>query len=63
MCEHSKKIAIELGNQVMQFNFMASANKSAIRLWNKLGFATVGRLPKAFNNPSKGFVDGLVKYK
>ena len=29
----------------------------------KLGFATVGRLPKAFRHPSKGYVDALVMYK
>ena len=63
MCEHSQKIAIELGYKAMQFNFVASTNDGAIRLWNKLGFAIVGRLPKAFNHPSKGFVDALVMYK
>jgi len=63
MCEHSQEIAIELGYKAMQFNFVASTNEGAIRLWNKLGFATVGRLPKAFNHPSKGYVDALVLYK
>jgi len=63
MCLHSQKIAIELGYQAMQFNFVASTNKGAFRLWTKLGFDTVGKLPKAFNHPSKGFVDALVMYK
>ncbi|KZZ58464.1 acetyltransferase, partial [Oleiphilus sp. HI0122] len=48
MCEHSQKIALELGYQAMQFNFVASSNAGAVRLWNKLGFETVGRLPNAF---------------
>jgi len=63
MCEHSQKIARELGYKAMQFNFVASSNEGAVRLWNKLGFSTVGRLPKAFNHPSKGYVDALVMYK
>ena len=63
MCEHSQKIALELGYKAMQFNFVASTNKGAVRLWNKLGFETVGRLPKAFNHPEKGLVDALVMYK
>jgi len=63
MCEHSQNIARELGYKAMQFNFVASTNEGAVRLWNKLGFDTVGRLPKAFNHPSKGYVDALVMYK
>lgn len=63
MCEHSQQIARELGYKAMQFNFVASSNEGAVRLWNKLGFATVGRLPKAFNHPSKGYVDALLMYK
>lgn len=63
MCEHSQKIARELGYKAMQFNFVASSNEGAVRLWKKLGFATVGQLPKAFHHPSKGYVDALVMYK
>jgi L-amino acid N-acyltransferase YncA len=47
----------------MQFNIVATSNDGAVRLWSKLGFDTVGRLPKAFNHPSKGYVDALVMYK
>jgi len=63
MCEHSQKIAIELGYKAMQFNFVASSNIGAIRLWSKLGFETVGHLPKAFNHPTQGYIDALVMYK
>ena len=63
MCEHSQKIAIKLGYKAMQFNFVATSNAGAVKLWNKLGFDTVGRLPKAFNHPSKGYVDALIMYK
>jgi len=63
MCKHSQKIAKELGYKAMQFNFVASSNEGAVRLWSKLGFEIVGNLPKAFNHPSKGYVDALVMYK
>ena len=63
MCEHSQKVALELGYKAMQFNYVATTNEGAVRLWNKLGFETVGKLPKAFNHPEKGLVDALVMYK
>lgn len=63
MCEHSQNVARALGYEAMQFNFVISSNTSAIALWNKLGFATIGRLPKAFRHPVKGYVDALVMYK
>lgn len=63
MCEHSQKIAVQLGYKAMQFNFVASTNVVAVNLWSKLGYETVGRLPRAFNHPDKGYVDALVMYK
>ena len=63
MCEHSQKIASKLGYKAMQFNFVASTNHGAVRLWYKLGYETVGILPKAFNHPSEGYVDALVMFK
>ena len=63
MCEHSQQIALELGYKAMQYNFVVANNEGALRLWHKLGFTTVGVLPKAFNHPSKGLVDALVMYK
>ena len=63
MCEHSQEVAKNLGYQAMQFNFVVSTNERAVKLWNRLGFATVGKIPKAFNHPSRGFVDALVMFK
>lgn len=63
MCEHSQKQALKLGYKAMQFNFVASSNKGAIKLWKKLGFETVGVLPRAFNHPGLGYVDALLMYK
>lgn len=63
MCEHSQIIAREMGYRAMQFNFVASSNEVAVSLWQKLGFEIVGRLPKAFDHPTQGFVDAFVMYK
>ncbi len=63
MCEHSQQVARDLGYKAMQFNFVAATNLGALRLWHSLGFGTVGRLPKAFNHPTRGYVDALVLYK
>ncbi len=63
MCEHSQKMAVELAYKAMQFNFVASSNEGAVKLWSKLGFDVVGRLPKAFEHPTLGYVDALVMYK
>jgi L-amino acid N-acyltransferase YncA len=63
MCNHSQQLAIELGYRAMQFNFVSASNEGAIRLWKKLGFTTVGCLPKAFDHPSKGYVDAFIMFK
>ena len=63
MCRHSEQVALELGYKAMQFNFVAASNEGAVRLWESLGFETVGRLPKAFRHPTLGYVDALVMYK
>jgi len=63
MCEHSQRIALELGFRAMQFNFVVATNERAVRLWERLGFAVVGRLPGAFRHQTLGFVDALVMFK
>ncbi len=63
MCLHSQDTALQLGYAAMQFNFVISTNTHAIQLWEKLGFEITGRLPKAFNHPTKGYVDALIMYK
>ena len=47
----------------MQFNFVVGTNDRALRLWQSCGFATVGRLPKAFLHPALGYVDAFVMYR
>jgi ribosomal protein S18 acetylase RimI-like enzyme len=63
MCIHSLERAKQHGFRAMQFNFVVSTNERAVKLWSSLGFETVGRLPRAFKHPEKGFVDALVMYR
>lgn len=49
--------------QAIQFNFVVSTNTTAVTLWTKLGFATVGRIPRAYRHHRLGYVDALVMYK
>ena len=63
MCEHSQALALAMGFRAMQFNFVVATNTRAIRLWERLGFSVVGRLPGAFNHQALGYVDALVMFK
>ena len=51
MCEDSLVRAKGLGYRAMQFNSVVATNEGAIRLWERAGFDTVGRLPAAFLHP------------
>jgi GNAT superfamily N-acetyltransferase len=63
MCAHSLARAREAGFMAMQFNYVVCSNESAIRLWQKCGFVTVGRVPKAFRHTTRGLVDVLVMHR
>ena len=63
MCNHSLELARERGFLAMQFNFVISTNTTAVRLWEKLGFKIVGRLPRAFAHPREGYVDAFVMHR
>ncbi len=63
MCSDSLALARDSGFTAMQFNLVVAANEPAVRLWTSLGFATVGRIPAAFEHPSAGFVDALVMHR
>jgi ribosomal protein S18 acetylase RimI-like enzyme len=63
MCRHSLEHAHTRGFLAMQFNFVVSSNTRAVRLWEHLGFETVGRLPRAFLHPTLGYVDALVMFR
>ena len=63
MCEHSQAEARAHGFRAMQFNSVVATNERAIRLWQRLGFAVVGRLPGAFHLKEREYVDALVMFK
>jgi ribosomal protein S18 acetylase RimI-like enzyme len=63
MCLHSQQEAVARGYLAMQFNLVVTTNERAVRLWEKLGFAIVGRLPGAFRHQTLGLVDAFVMYK
>jgi ribosomal protein S18 acetylase RimI-like enzyme len=63
MLEHSLSHAKSRGFLAMQFNFVVSTNRRAIETWERHGFTVVGRLPRAYNHPTQGFVDALVMYR
>jgi ribosomal protein S18 acetylase RimI-like enzyme len=63
MCAHSLEHAKARGFLAMQFNLVVSTNERAVQLWQRLGFAIVGRLPKAFAHPSLGLVDAFVMFR
>jgi ribosomal protein S18 acetylase RimI-like enzyme len=63
MCAHSLDRARERGFRAMQFNFVVSTNERALRLWQSFGFEIVGRLPRAFQHPTQGYVDAYVMYR
>jgi ribosomal protein S18 acetylase RimI-like enzyme len=63
MCEHSLARAAARNFRAMQFNLVVSSNESAVRLWERCGFAVVGRLPGAFDHPRLGPVDAFVMFR
>ena len=63
MCLDSFDRARAAGFRAMQFNFVVSTNERAVRLWQSLGFEIVGRLPKAFQHPSYGYVEAFVMFR
>lgn len=63
MHRHSLDRARARGFRAMQYNFVVASNERAVKLWQSLGFAIVGRLPGAFRHPRLGEVDALVMYR
>ncbi len=60
---HALREARQAGFLGMQFNFVVSTNASAVALWQSLGFAVVGTLPKVFKHAALGYVDAYVMYR
>ncbi len=60
---HSLQEARARGYLAMQFNFVVSTNTRAVKLWQSLGFAIVGTLPKVFRHRELGDVDAYVMFR
>jgi ribosomal protein S18 acetylase RimI-like enzyme len=63
MCEHSLVTARAAGFSAMQFNFVVATNVTAVSVWERFGFAVVGRVPRAFRHATLGEVDVLVMHR
>lgn len=63
MCAHSIERARERGFRAIQFNFVVSTNERAVALWQRMGFAIIGRSPGAYRHRTLGFVDALMMHR
>ena len=63
LCEHSLATAAAAGFTAMQFNYVVATNEGAVRLWQRCGFAIVGRVPGAFRHATLGPVDILIMHR
>jgi len=63
MGDHSLFEARSLGYQAMQFNIVVATNHSAIKLWEKLGFNSLGVVPQGFRLPTGELVDLLIMHR
>ncbi|MBS0194587.1 MAG: GNAT family N-acetyltransferase [Proteobacteria bacterium] len=63
MCEHSLAEARRAGFTAMQFNYVVSSNERAVRLWQRHGFAIVGRVPSAFRHATLGSTDVFIMHR
>ncbi len=63
LCEHSQRVALDLGFTAMQFNSVVSTNTVAVRLWETLGFKIIGTIPQAYQHKEFGLVDSYIMHK
>ncbi len=57
MCEHSLEEARRAGFTAMQYNYVVASNTTAVKLWQRHGFAIVGTVPRAFRHATLGPTD------
>jgi ribosomal protein S18 acetylase RimI-like enzyme len=62
LCRHALDWAKERGFAGMQFNAVAESNRTAIELYQRLGFRIVGTVPGAFAHPTQGRVALHIMY-
>lgn len=63
MLAFSLEEARRLGFEAMQYNFVLASNARAVATWERAGFETLARLPRAFKHPTQGYVDALIMWK
>ena len=63
MLDHALIEAKQQGYRAMQFNFVLASNQRALAIWQRNGFATIGRTPQAFLHPKQGYVDALILHR
>jgi ribosomal protein S18 acetylase RimI-like enzyme len=63
MGEFSLAEAKRLGYKAMQFNIVIASNQRAVRLWEKLGFTIIGKIPEAFNHKQLGLTNAFIMYR
>ena len=60
--KHSIDIAKKLGYRSIIFNLVFSENKSAIKLWEKLGFKIIGIIPDTVKKDDGNFQDAYIMF-
>jgi GNAT superfamily N-acetyltransferase len=63
MCEHSMDEARKAGFSAMQYNYVVASNTTAVKLWQRHGFAIVGTVPRAFRHATLGLTDIHVMHR
>lgn len=62
LCRFALDWARANGFAGMQFNAVAETNRSAVRLYERLGFTVIGTVPGAFEHPEEGRVGLHIMY-
>lgn len=63
LAEHALATARDAGYRAMQFNLVVATNQPAIELWERLGFARIGTVPRAFDHAELGLTDVLIMHR
>jgi len=61
--EYALGWAKDAGCRAMQFNAVVDTTSAAVRLWESLGFDTIGVVPEAFDSATHGLVGLRVMHR